>query len=273
MRKERFKNKNILITGASSGIGYALALELARQGARLILTARRIDRLEKLVKIIDNNSGEAISLPVDVTKEEDLKNAVRVAQKKFGSIDIVIANAAIPMHGNFDQLVPEDYKRILETNVFGVLNTAYAGLNDLKKNKGKLVLIGSGMAYMATPGTSAYSMGKFAVRAFAETAYSELGKDGIKVMLINPGFVESEIRLVDNSGKYNPNRKDWVPSFLVMSAEKAAKKIAKAIYRGKREKFIGFSGYVGYWFRQYTPWLYFALLNTGDRLMRNAGEQ
>ena len=130
--------------------------------------------------------------------------------------------------------------------------------------------MGSVMAYMATPGTSAYSMGKFAIRAFAETIHNELAQYGINVVLINPGFVESEIRLVDNRGVYDPNRKDWVPYFLVMPAEKAARKITKAIYKRKRQKFIGLNGYVGYWFRQYTPWLYFALLNTGNKLIRNS---
>jgi short-subunit dehydrogenase len=96
---------------------------------------------------------------------------------------------------------------------------------------------------------------------------------GIKVVLITPGFVESEMRMVDNRGVYDPTRKDCVPSFLVMSAEKAARKIARAIYKGKREKFIGFNGYIGYWFRQYTPWLYFALLNTGNRLVRSIGNK
>jgi short-subunit dehydrogenase len=129
------------------------------------------------------------------------------------------------------------------------------------------------MAYMSTPGTSAYSMSKFAIRAFAETVRNELYDCGIRVILINPGFVESEMRQVDNYGVRDPNRKDWVPSFLVMSAEKAAQKMARAIYKKKREKFIGFSGYVGYWFRQYTPWLYFALLSTGNRMMRGQREE
>jgi short-subunit dehydrogenase len=273
LRRIDFDNKNILITGASSGIGYALALELANQGAKLVLAARRIDRLQKLVDKIKDNGGHAICFAVDVTKKDDLISAVKQAQQEFGLIDIVIANAAIPIHGNFDQLETEDFKRIFETNVFGILNTAYAGLSDLKKRKGSLVILGSGMAYMTTPGTSAYSMGKFAIRAFAETIYNELSNYGIKVILINPSFVESEIRLIDNSGKFDPKRKDWVPSFLVMPAEKAARKIVKAIYKGKREKFIGLSGYIGYWFRQYTPWLYFMLLNTGNRLVRNAGKE
>jgi short-subunit dehydrogenase len=273
LSKRNFANKNILITGASSGIGYALALELANQGANLIVTARRNDRLQKLVTRIEDNGGHAQSITADVTKESDLKQAVARAHQTYGPIDIVIANAAIPMHGNFEELSTDNFKQIFETNVFGVLNTAYASLNDLKEKQGSLVIISSVMGYMATPGTSAYSMSKFSVRAFAETVHSELAKYDINVILINPGFVESEIRLVDNRGMYDQNRKDWVPSFLVMKADKAARIIAKAIYRGKREKFIGFYGYLGYWFRQYLPWLYFALLHTGNRFIRNSGNK
>lgn len=272
MKKKLFIDKNILITGASSGIGYALAYQLSRQGANCIVTARRNDRLEKLREKIANNGGQAISAIVDVTKNEDLKNAVTQTHHQFGQLDIVIANAAIPMHGNFETLTTDNYRRLFETNVFGVLNTVYTCLDDLKQTKGTLVIIASVMAYMATPGTSVYSMSKFALRAFTETIYSELKTHEINVVLINPGFVKSEMRQVDNSGIRNPDQKDWVPSFLVMDTEKAARKIAKAIYKKKREKFIGYSGYIGYWFRQYMPWLYFAVLNRGNKLIRNSGD-
>jgi short-subunit dehydrogenase len=273
LSREFYKNKNVLITGASSGIGYALALQLAGQGANLILTARRTDRLVTLSEQIIQQGGKALAFTVDVTKEEDLKKAVTGTQNKFGLVDIAIANAAIPMQGRFDELNIDNYRKIFETNVFGVLNTAYACLEDLKKTRGKLVIIASVMAYMATPGTSSYSMTKFAIRAFADTVHNELQKYGIKVILINPGFVTSEIRLVDNQGTFDPTRKDWVPSFLVTPTDKAAKKITRAIYKGKRETFIGINGYLGYWFRQYTPWLYFMMLNTGNRLVRNTGEK
>jgi NADP-dependent 3-hydroxy acid dehydrogenase YdfG len=102
LKRKNFSNKNIVITGASSGIGYALALELASQGANLILAARRKDRLQELAKRIESNGGQALVTAADVTKEGELTNARELAHKKFGLIDITIANAAIPMHGNFD---------------------------------------------------------------------------------------------------------------------------------------------------------------------------
>jgi short-subunit dehydrogenase len=273
LKHNKLKDKNILITGASSGIGYSLALELAGLGANLILAARRKDRLLELAQKIKNHGAKAIITVLDVRKENDFKEAIDRAHQELGQIDIAIANAAIPTNGNFDKLTIHDYRKIFETNVFGVLTTAYTCLNDLKRTRGTLAIIASVMSYMATPGTSAYSMSKFAIRAFAETVRNELSDYGIKVVLIHPGFVESEMRQLDKHGVYDPNQKDWVPPILVMSAEKAARKIARAISNGKREKFIGLNGYIGYWFRQYTPWLYFALLNKGNRLIRGLNKK
>ncbi len=112
MKRKNFSNKNIIITGASSGIGYALALELASRGANLILAARRKDRLQELAARIESNGGKALVTAVDVTKEGELTNARELAHKKFGLIDITIANAAIPMHGNFDSITTENYRRV-----------------------------------------------------------------------------------------------------------------------------------------------------------------
>ena len=272
MIRQNFKDKNVLITGASSGIGYNLSLELASRGANLILIARREHRLQELAQKIKKNDRKVLIIVGDVREKNDFQKVITRAHHEIGQIDIAVANAAIPTNGNFEDLTTDAYRRIFATNVFGVLNTTYACLNDLKNTKGTLVIIGSTMAYLATPGTSAYSMSKFAVRAFAETVRNELFEHEIKVILLNPGFVESEMRQIDNDGILDPERKDWAPSILVMSAQKAARKMAKAIYRKKREKFIGFNGYIGYWFRQYAPWLYFALLSTGNRIIRSLGK-
>ena len=136
MKRKVFRNKNIFITGASSGIGYALALELASQGANLILTARRKDRLQELAQKIQNRGAKAITAVMDVTQKDDINNAIGKTHQEFGHINITIANAAIPIHGNFEELTTDNYRRVFETNVFGVLNTSYACIDDLKKTKG-----------------------------------------------------------------------------------------------------------------------------------------
>ena len=121
---------------------------------------------------------------------------------------------------------------------------------------------------MSSPGSSAYAMSKYALRAFAEAVHGELKAHNIKEVLLSLGFIQSELRMIDNNGNLHPDRKDWVPSFLVMPAEKAAVKMVKAIIKGKREIFITFHGYLTYWFRQYLPWLYFAVINQLNRKFR-----
>ncbi len=265
----KLKNKVVLITGASSGIGYALARELAHQGARAVLAARREDRLNALKAEAEDPAGNILVAKCDVNMKQDLERTVDEAHTAFGDIDIAVANAAIPMDGKFEKLSLADYRKVMETNVFGVLQTCYAVLEDLKKTRGTLVIIGSISGYMASPDSSAYAMSKFAVRAFADTMRVELAIYGIKVVLISPGFVRSEMRRLDRQGIFDPEKKDWVPSFLVMPAEKAARQIAQAIVRGRREKFITWHGYIAYLIRQYTPWLYFTLVGTMNRKFRS----
>ena len=268
MARSALAGKVVFITGASAGIGRAIAEEMAQYDAKLILTARREDRLNDIKNQIGRYSANIISSPCDVTKEQDLQTAIELAHEQLGKIDIVVANAAIPMSGKFESLKLEDYRKEFETNVFGLLQTCYTTLEDLKQTKGTLVLIGSVSGYISSPGSSAYAMSKFAIRAFAEAIRSELSVHGIKVVLISPGFVESELRLIDNQGIYHPEQADWVPSFLVMPADKAARQIVKAIIKGKREKFITWHGYFTYWIRQHVPWLYFLLIDRVQKKFR-----
>lgn len=269
MRKTVFRNKIILITGASSGIGRALALEFARLGARLVLAARRKQRLDELVRDIDSLGSQSISVACDVNKKEDLERMVEETHQSFGLIDIVVANAGIPMNGKFEALSLDHYRQELETNVFGLIGTAYAALNDLRKTQGTLVLMGSTAGYTAFPGSSAYAMSKSAVRAFAESVRYELADRGINVVLISPGFIQSELRMVDNRGVFHPEYTDWVPGWLVMPTKKAAKKIVRAIKRGNREQFITIHARLFYFLRQYFPWLYFGITRLGRNFERS----
>ena len=232
----------VLITGASSGIGYSLAKEFAHRGAKLVLTARRKDRLSSLEAELKAKGADAISIACDVTRDGDLENAFERARQTFGKVDIVVANAGFSVAGDVEELSIEDYRRQFETNVFGVLRTVRASLHELKRNHGSLVLIGSVMDSVSLPGSSPYAMSKFAIRALAESLSNELKPAGVSVTLISPGFISTEIRMVDNQGKLVAGSKDPIPQWLCMPADKAARQIIRAVARGKREQTITFHG-------------------------------
>ena len=147
-----FKKKTVFITGASSGIGEALAYEYAGNSVNLVLIARRMERIEQIQKRIEEAGGQALAIPGDVNVPQDLERAVRDAVDRFGGLDIVIANAGFGVIGQFQALKVADYRTQFETNVFGVLNTVVATLPELKKSKGWLAIMGSVMSYVSLPG-------------------------------------------------------------------------------------------------------------------------
>jgi short-subunit dehydrogenase len=250
----KFRDHVVLITGASSGIGAALARELACEGARLVLMARRRERLDELCAELAAGKAEAVTHVGDVTQRADLDAAVALAVARFGRLDVAIANAGFGVVGPLEKLDVEDYRRQFETNVFALLATCKACIAELRKTRGRLALVGSVASYISTPNASPYAMSKFAVRALAEALGPELAPDGVSVTLISPGFVESEIRQVDNRGGWHPKAKDPLPSWLPMRTDVAAKKIVSAVYRRRREAIITFHGKVLVWLSRFAPW-------------------
>jgi short-subunit dehydrogenase len=250
-----FTGQVILITGASSGIGAALAREFARAGADLVLAARRIERLEHVRAAVERAGRRAVVVACDVTVDGDVEKVVEVARQTFGRLDVVVANAGYGVVGPVERLSLDDYRRQFETNVFGVLRTVYATLPDLKASRGRLVLIGSVNGYVAPPGTAPYAMSKFAVRALAEALGHELTATGVSVVLISPGFVASEIRQVDNRGVWHPEPAVGPPRWLVMPADRAARQIVRAVARRRREAVITALGKFAVFVQRHVPGL------------------
>jgi short-subunit dehydrogenase len=263
--KPRFAGQVVLITGASSGIGEAMAREFARQGATLALLARREDRLKELARELGTQGTRALSFKADVTRDGDLERAASEVVRELGRIDVAIANAGFGVVGTFEALTLEDYRRQFETNVFGVLRTVRAVLPELKKTHGRLVLIGSVAGHVALPRASPYAMSKFAVRALADSLHGELRAAGVSVTLISPGFIASQIRQVDNQGLRHADAHDPMPGWLLMPAETAARKIARATYARKREAVITFHGQVFVFVKRFLPWIYAILGARGIR--------
>jgi short-subunit dehydrogenase len=264
-----FHSKSILITGASSGIGEELALQLAAAGAHLTLTARRKELLDALAqKISAARHSPPLVVQADVTRDGDLEHAVSEALHAYHKLDIVIANAGFGIVGPFSKLTLDDYRRQFETNVFGLLRTLYAALPEIKKSSGNLVVIGSVAGWGATPGASPYAMSKFAVRALANSITAELALDGVKLNLISPGFVASNIRRIDNRGSFHPEAKEPIPAWLVMPTPTAVRQILRSVAKGKREAIITGHGKALVCLERFAPWIIRA---AGRRMAANRG--
>jgi short-subunit dehydrogenase len=247
--------KVVLITGASSGIGAALAREFATRGDKLLLLARRSERLQQLAQEMDASGSRVAVMDCDVNADGELERAVALALQRFGRLDIAVANAGFGVAGRFEQLTLADYRSQLETNVFGVLRTAYASLAALKASQGTLVVMGSVAGHVCMAGASAYGMSKFAVRGWAESMRAELHADGITVTLISPGFVSSEIRKVDNRGALHADARDPIPEWLRMPADVAARQMVRGILRGKRELIVTGHGKAAVLLKRLSPGL------------------
>jgi short-subunit dehydrogenase len=255
-----FRDKSVFVTGASSGIGEELTLQLARAGAQLTLAARRKERLEILAdKIARLGHLRPLVAKCDVSRDGDLDRAVADAIRQWGRLDVVFANAGFGVVAPLEKLAVDDYRRQFETNVFGVLRTIYASLPELKKTNGNLAIVGSVAGWVSTPGASPYSMSKFALRSLANAITPELRPSGIKVTLISPGFVASDIRRIDNHGTLHPGAKDPVPSRMVVSTPVAAREILGAVARGKRERIVTGHGKVLVAIERFAPWMLRAL--------------
>ncbi|MGH8260854.1 MAG: SDR family NAD(P)-dependent oxidoreductase [Steroidobacteraceae bacterium] len=253
---ETFREKVVLITGASSGIGEEMACQLASAGARLALAARRIDRLEHLAERITPPGGpKPLILACDVARDGDPERAVAETIRQAGRLDIAIANAGFGVVGSLAELSVDDYRRQLETNVFGVLRTLKAALPEVTRTRGQLVITGSVAGWVAMPGTSPYGMSKFALRALAGSITPELARAGVGVTLISPGFVESEIRRVDNHGLLHPGAPDPIPAWLVLDRRTAVRQMLRAIARRRREVIITRHGRLAVALERFAPWI------------------
>ena len=233
-----------------------MARQLGLQGAKLALTARRKDLLEALAqKIAAQGAAEPVVVECDVTRDGDMERAVAATLQRWGKLDVVIANAGFGVTGALSRLSLEDYRRQFETNVFGVLRTIFAPLKEIEKAKGHIAIVGSVSGWAALPGSSPYAMSKFAVRALANSITPELQRAEVKVTLISPGFVESNIRRVDNQGNFHTGAKDTVPAWLVMNTETAVRQMLRAIARGKREAIITGHGRILVAIERFMPWI------------------
>lgn len=190
---ENIKDKVIIITGASSGIGEATALLLAEQGAKVVLGARRLDLLEALANRISEAGGKVSYAVADVKKREDLSNLVKLACDQYGKLDVLISNAGIAPTSLLDELRVEDWENMIDVNIKGVLYGIAAALPVFRKQGfGHFINTASTAGLITKPTMSVYSGTKFAVRAISEGLRQEAGPN-LRVTIITPGFVQTNL--------------------------------------------------------------------------------
>jgi short-subunit dehydrogenase len=252
-RMRATQSSTVLITGASSGIGAGLAREFARSGWCVALVARRLEKLEVLAGEIRSVGGKASVHRADVTEQGSLADVVAELGRQGITPSIVVANAGFGVVGKAQDITLDDYRRQFDTNVYGVIRTLHETMPALRQTRGRFVIMGSVAGHISGSGSSAYSMSKFAVRALAEALHGDLREAGVGCTLISPGFVDSDIRRVDNRGGHHPEAKDPVPAWLRMRADKAARVMVRGILRGKHEVIVTFHARAIIFFARHFP--------------------
>jgi short-subunit dehydrogenase len=257
----------VMITGASSGIGEALARAAATRRANVVLLARRQARLEALADELSTTT-RALAIRCDVTQPEQIRHAVGAAVERFGGLNMVLANAGMGVGGNLLDLSVEDYRRQFDVNVFGVLNTLYATLGELERRSGMVGVMGSVNGYLNIPGHSAYCMSKAAVRSLCACLRHELLPRGVSITHLAPGFVKSEFRHSDSNGVLIPEAEDPIPAWLAADALPVAHSILDAVCDRKEEAVFTLHGRAVIELAKHTPQLVSGLMGKSGPLIR-----
>jgi short-subunit dehydrogenase len=255
MKHYDFENKSVIITGASSGIGKSLALQLASEGARLILAARDLSRLETLALECNHLAGKAVAIPTDVGVESQCQMLTDEAYKAFGVIDMLVNNAGIDVVSKLEDLPDLHlFKQVLDVNFFGALYCTYYALPHLKESKGRIVNVSSLGGLLAIPYNTSYCASKSAIIGFSNSLRMELGPAGVSVTVICPAWVVTEFheRYLDKDGKPKGPAGRAIYTEKMMTAEKCAKIIIEAA-RNRKRQIVMPPGGMGQWLGLIAP--------------------
>jgi short-subunit dehydrogenase len=249
-----FKNKVVLITGASSGIGLACAEAFARKGSDLVLAARRYVDLCTISQDFENRYGiKAIAVATDVASEESCKELVHQAIATFGRIDILINNAGISMKALFNEVHLDVLRQLMDINFWGTVYCTKYALPTLIQNQGTLVGISSIAGFQGLPGRSGYSASKFAMQGFLESIRLENKKSGLQVLIACPGFTASNIRKVALDQAGLPTGESGREEHKMMSSEEVATEILNAIDKGQKEIILTSQGKIVALLKKFVP--------------------
>jgi short-subunit dehydrogenase len=249
-----FKNKVVIITGASSGIGKACAEEFAKRGANLVLGARQYVTLCEITADLEARYGiRAIAVQVDVSKEEECEVLVKQALVTFSKIDILINNAGLSMRALFNDLDLSVLKNLMDVNFWGTVYCTKYALPEILKTQGSVIGVSSIAGYRGLPGRTGYSASKFAMNGFMESLRTELLKTGVHVMVACPGFTASNIRVTALAKDGAAHGETSMEEGKMMTAEEVATRIVDGIAARKRTLVMTGQGKLTVWINKLLP--------------------
>lgn len=251
-----FKNKVVVITGASSGIGKACAEEFAKRGANLVLAARQYVNLCEITAELEKKYNiKAVAVQADVSKEEDCKGIVKQALLTFNQIDILVNNAGLSMRALFNELDLSVLKNLMDVNFWGTVYCTKYALDEILKTRGSIIGVSSIAGYRGLPGRTGYSASKFAMNGFMESLRTELLPTGVHVMVACPGFTASNIRVAALSKDGASHGETSMEEGKMMSAEEVASRIVDGVSARKRTLVMTAQGKLTVWINKLLPGL------------------
>lgn len=250
MTRRRIEGLRVLITGASQGIGKALAETAARRGARVLAVARSGPLLQELASRLRAEGNPIATVSADVSHADDRRRLLDAAMQQFGGLDILINNAGIGATGHFVEADPERLRRIMEVNFFGLTETTRLFLPLLRQgNRPALVNISSIAGKRGIPARSEYSASKFAVEGFSEALRPELAKDGIDVIVICPGLTQTNF----SRNMLEQRARMPMDHMRGMTSEAVAEATLRALERGQEQVCLTARGKLMVWFSRFLP--------------------
>ncbi len=249
------KDKVVIITGGSSGIGKALAEEFGKHGSKIVITGRRLEPLQEVAQDLKIQGIETMMVQADVSSEEDNKRMAEEVLAKFGRIDILINNAGISMRALFEEVDLEVVKKVMDINFYGVLYATKYCLPSIIAHKGSVVGISSIAGYRGLPGRTGYSASKFALQGFLEVLRTEMIPKGVHVLTASPGFTTSNIRKASLTKDGTSQGESPRDENKMMSAEECARHIYNATKKRKKILVLTSLGVFTVWMNKFFPGL------------------
>jgi NAD(P)-dependent dehydrogenase (short-subunit alcohol dehydrogenase family) len=248
-----FKDKVVVITGASSGIGLALAHEFAALGASIAMGARTEEKLKTVANTLSAQGTRAIYAATDVTREEDCKRLIERTVEAFGCIDVLICNAGISMRALFDDVDLSVLRRLMDVNFWGTVYCTKYALPYIQQSRGSIVGVSSVAGLHGLPARPGYSASKYAMHGFLETIRIENRKKGVHVMIAAPGFTASNVRFAALTADGSAQGETPRAEEQMMSPEEVARRIATGVWKHKRTLLMEFQGRATFLLKKICP--------------------